>query len=80
MSPSEGDDMLIEDAFRLEWLRGGLSALIRFAHSLRGSVSVLRGFSEYARGGVLMVLFPVAAPDFGGIALEGRFGIIDSFF
>ena len=51
--------------------------LIRFARSSRGSVSVLRGLSEYARGGVLIVLFPVAAPDFSGVALEGKFGITE---
>ena len=80
MSPSEGDDMLVKDACRLEWLRGGLSAPIRFARLSRGSVPVFRGLSEYTRGGVLIVLFPVVAPDFSGVALEGKFGITNSFF
>ena len=64
--------MLIEDAFRLEWLRGGLLALICVAHSLSGSVSVLRGFTEYARGGVLMFFFSCYLARFWWDCLRGQ--------
>ena len=71
--------MLAEDAFRLGWLQDGYLVLSRVAHSLRGLVSSLRGFTEYARGGVLRFFFSVTAPD-GWTALGGRGGITDFNF